>query len=58
MMDCIESEKDAWGDTMYFVYDEDHGYFWVDNFNDCRLSKNKMTEFLKKCLDYLKKVKK
>ena len=58
MMDYIESEKDKWGDTMYFVYDEDHNYFWVDNFNDCRLDKNQMTEFLKKCLDYLKEMKK
>ena len=53
MLSSIESGKDKWGDTMYFVHDEDHDHYWFDNFNDCRLDKKEMSEFLKKCLDYL-----
>ena len=47
----IESEKDQWGDKMYFVAEYNH--FGIDNFNDCRLDKKQMAEFLKKCLDFV-----
>ena len=53
MMSSIESERDEWGDKLYFVHDEDCDHFWFDNPYDCHLDKNTMTEFLKRCLDYL-----
>ena len=53
-MSSIESEKDKWGDKMFFVHDEDQNLYWINNYNDCHLDRTQMEEFLEKCLDYLK----
>ncbi len=50
--ETFKSEKDEWGDEMFFVHE--FGHFWIDNFNDCRLNKKQMIEFLEKCLDFVK----
>ena len=51
-MQTFPSEKDEYGDKMFFVYEYNH--FWIDNFNDCRLKKEQMIDFLEKCLDFVK----
>lgn len=48
----IQSEKDKYGDKMFCVHE--YNCFWIDNFNDCRLDKKQMIEFLEKCLDFVK----
>lgn len=53
-MSSIESEKDKWGDKMFFIHDEEQNFYWINNFNDCHLNRTQMEEFLMKCLDYVK----